>query len=441
MSGRVAPAAHPTAGRIALAVVLVLAGATGARAQLVAESFARLGFSFNAPGARSAALGGAAISLAGDATAVEANPAGLAILLHPQVSFELKGVEYTRTLPEAAGGGPGGSEFTNQVPVPSFVSATLPLGAFTLAAFRHELVNQRSTVASSGADFGGGAIVLPATSDTELSVHDYGGAFALSLGRFALGVAAGVSLLDLDVDFARYTISRYDDAFLADRLVVGAGSAELDEDGGAGAGFFANGGVIARLGERLALGVVYKLRPQFDDLEWRVVDRRNEEVIDSAITAQGRFSFKIPDAFGGGVAVRPHERLTIALDAVLNRYSQIAADDALVFTRSAGNEALDADDYVADDGLDIHAGVEMVLFAGVTPLALRLGAAHIAPSNTYYIGTDPIEREIWGIEPEDAAMRLSAGIGTMLFHRFQFDGALVAGDDRREAVGSIAFYF
>jgi hypothetical protein len=335
----------------------------------------------------------------------------------------------------------GGSEFTNQVPVPSFLSATLPLGAFTLAAFRHELVNYKSNVASSGEDFGGGVFLLPSTSALELNVYNYGGAIALDLGMLSVGVSGGMSQLDMDVDFPRYEISQYDDAFLTNRLVVGAGSAELDDDGGEGTGFFVNGGVMLRFGEFLSVGGVYKLRPKFDELEWRVVDRRGEDVVDPAITAQDTFTFKIPDAFGGGFAVRPHELFTISVDALVNKYSQIAANDALVFTRSAGRQALSADDYVADDGVDIHAGAEYILFMGTTPLALRAGAAQIAASNTYYIGSDPIERQLWGTEPEDATLQFSAGLGTVLWQRVQFDGAVVMGEDRREAIGSIVIFF
>lgn len=431
-----------SAGHATLAAALLLCAAGEAEAQLNAENFARLGFNFNAPGARSAALGGAFIPLADDATAAETNPAGLTVLLYPQVSFEFKGVEYTRTLDEGAGGAPGGSEFTNQVPIPSFLSASLPLGAITLAAFRHELVNYRSTVASSGVDFGGGVFLLPSISDLELAVYNYGGALAIDLGPVSIGASGGMSQLDMDVDFPRYSISSFDDAFIDNRLVVGAGSAELDDDGGEGTGFFVNGGVMLRLGELLSIGGVYKLRPQFDDLEWRVVDRRGEELAASdAVVPQGTFSFKIPDAMGGGIAIRPHELFTITADAVLNKYSQIAANDALVFTRSAGRQALDADDYVADDGVDIHAGAEAILFLGTTPLALRAGAAQIAASNTYYIGTDPIEQRLWGTEPDDATLQFSAGIGTVLFQRVQFDGAVVMGEDRREAIGSIVFFF
>lgn len=432
---------HGFARRAAFAAALLVVGATGAEAQLNAENFAKLGFNFNAPGARSAALGGAFIPLADDATAAETNPAGLTVLLYPQVSFEFKGVEYTRTLSEEAGGAPGGSEFTNQVPVPSFLSASLPLGTVAVAAFRHELVNYRSDVASSGVDFGGGVFLLPSTSHLEMDVYNYGAAVAVNLGRFSVGASGGLSQLDLDVDFPRYEISQYDDAFLANRLVVGAGSAELDDDGGEGTGFFLNGGVMFRLSESFSLGAVYKRRPRFDELEWRVVDRRGEDVDDPAIAAQDTFSFKIPDAFGGGFALRPYELLTISVDALVNKYSQIAASDALVFTRSAGRQGLNADDYVADDGLDIHAGAEYIVFLGATPLALRAGAAQIAASNTYYIGTDPIERQLWGTEPEDATLQFSTGVGTVLFERFQFDGAVVMGGDRREAIASIVIFF
>ena len=45
-------------------------------------------FDFPPPGARSLALGGAFVSVADDATAAVANPAGLTILARPEVSIE-----------------------------------------------------------------------------------------------------------------------------------------------------------------------------------------------------------------------------------------------------------------------------------------------------------------------------------------------------------------
>lgn len=410
---------------------LLLAGAQAGYAQLNSENFAKLGFNFNPPGARSAALGGAFIPLADDATAAETNPAGLTVLLYPQLSFEYKGVEYTRTLPEQAGGG----EFTDNVGVPSFASAVLPLGGVTLAAFRHELVNYRSNVSSTGWDFGGGLFLLPYTSELDLKVQNYGGAIAVKLGPLSLGAAGGASLLTMEVDFPRYRITQFEDGFIDNRLLV------QDADGEA-SGFFVNGGVLLRLGERVSLGGVYKRRPTFDGLHYQVLDRTGTLIPQTpSVIPEGDFELKIPDSWGGGLAVRPHELLTLTFSGVVNRYSQLADESTVVFTHSVSPALLVAKDYVADDGVDYHAGAELVLLVGQTPLALRVGGASLAPSNTFYNGVDPIERRLWGTEPGERTTQFSAGVGLVLLRKLQFDGAALAGDDRRELVGSLVILF
>src|ERR1700680_1447607 len=52
------------------------------------ESLSGLQFNFGNPGARSLAMGGAFLGLADDASAAEANPAGLTILRKPEISLE-----------------------------------------------------------------------------------------------------------------------------------------------------------------------------------------------------------------------------------------------------------------------------------------------------------------------------------------------------------------
>src|SRR5205814_3471143 len=54
------------------------------------EALAGLQFNFGNPGARSLGMGGAFLGLADDASATEANPAGLTILRKPEVSLEAR---------------------------------------------------------------------------------------------------------------------------------------------------------------------------------------------------------------------------------------------------------------------------------------------------------------------------------------------------------------
>src|SRR6266487_4234493 len=54
------------------------------------ESLSGLQFNFGNPGARSLGMGGAFLGLADDASAAEANPAGLTILRKPEISVEIR---------------------------------------------------------------------------------------------------------------------------------------------------------------------------------------------------------------------------------------------------------------------------------------------------------------------------------------------------------------
>lgn len=420
---------------LACGAVLAVALATPAGAQLNAENFAQLGFNFSPPGARAAGMGGAFVPVADDATAAEANPAGLTQLLYPQVSFEYKAIEYARTIEEPFFDDPRSTDFTNQVALPSFVSAAYPFnqGQFVLGLFAHQLVDYRSTAWSGGADFGGGLFLRPYTSDVEMGVLNAGGTAAFQLGFLSLGVAGGLSKLDMSVDFPRYDLPIFEPEYLNNRLVVD----------GSSTGFFANAGVLLKFGSLLQIGGVYKMRPTFTELEYRLEDGNGELVAASpAYSREGDFTFRVPDSWGGGIAVRPHELFTLSAAAMVNRYSQLADSTEVVFLESIdGSGDLAREDYVANDGVDYHAGAELIVFMGTTPLAIRGGAAMLAPSNTFYVGDDPLERFLWGSEPAEESLQFSAGLGTVLFNRFQIEVAAVAGEQRREAIASFVLFF
>lgn len=385
-------------------------------AQVDAESFARLGFNFSPPGAQSAALGGAYIALAKDATAAETNPAALTVLLSPEISFEFKGIEYSRTLPDQAGGG----DFQDQVAIPSFGSVVYPTSSVSFAAFRHELVSYRNTVWSGGFNRGGGVYLSPFTSTLDMRVANMGGALAVRLGTLSVGASGGVSQLALQMDFPRYKIADYSDAYLQNRLSTDQKSSSV----------FANAGVLIEAGHVLTLGGVYKFRGKFDDIAYQFVERSGG----STTTTEVPGVLDIPDAAGAGIALAPGENVRLSVDAVYNFYSQLSQDVSVVFSGAAPEE------YVTDDGLDIHGGLELLFFVGSTPFFLRGGGSLLAPSNTYYTGSSQTERDLWGTEPGDKEMRYSGGLGLVLGQRMAVDGAVVVSDARTEAIASVQIY-
>src|SRR5207247_10020203 len=76
----------------ALSIVLLVSSGP-ALALTDEEIFRDFRFNLINPGARSLALGGAFISLADDATAAQANPAGLGFLDRPAYFLDLRGVD------------------------------------------------------------------------------------------------------------------------------------------------------------------------------------------------------------------------------------------------------------------------------------------------------------------------------------------------------------
>ena len=75
-----------------LSLALALAPPAPALALTDEEIFRDFRFNFINPGGRSLGMGGAFISIADDATAAQANPAGLTNLVHPQFFLELRHV-------------------------------------------------------------------------------------------------------------------------------------------------------------------------------------------------------------------------------------------------------------------------------------------------------------------------------------------------------------
>src|SRR5205085_10805346 len=105
------------------------------------ESLSGLQFNFGNPGARSLGMGGAFLGLADDASAAEANPAGLTILRKPEVSIE--GRNYLeQQLLTTSGTFPdikrtAFTHYSNRAEV-TFASFVFPIKNFAIAAYYHE---------------------------------------------------------------------------------------------------------------------------------------------------------------------------------------------------------------------------------------------------------------------------------------------------------------
>ncbi|HEX7830284.1 MAG TPA: hypothetical protein VF787_11540, partial [Thermoanaerobaculia bacterium] len=134
------------------------------------EALSGLQFNFGNPGARSLGMGGAFLGLADDASAAEANPAGLTILRKAEFSIEARNYleqqvfTTSGTFPEVTR-----TPFTHHSDraVVSFASAVIPIkNKFTIGAYFHEPLNNE-----------GGGVVAPTyddlTGDLETTVPNF----------------------------------------------------------------------------------------------------------------------------------------------------------------------------------------------------------------------------------------------------------------------------
>src|SRR5438874_2367691 len=144
------PSCYPFSMRksFVLLVLCALAAVPLAAQNTDIESLSGLQFNFGNPGARSLGMGGAFLGLADDASAAEANPAGLTILRKPEISVEIRNyVEQqtfttTGTFPDIAR--TDFNHYSQRVPI-TFASAVYPYKNATFGAYFHEALRNEGS--------------------------------------------------------------------------------------------------------------------------------------------------------------------------------------------------------------------------------------------------------------------------------------------------------
>lgn len=309
--------------RILVATSLVLAA--GVHAQTNDEANASLRFDFSNPGARSLGMGGTFVAVADDATAALTNPAGLGLIIRPEVSFEGRVVDATdefvlrggqrapagvslgrdeqgNPIGDPTGRGPdriGGLVFADvdqdaqgQL---AFFSYVHPFhvrdrdrleGRRRVAAlgiYRHETANLDQAFQSEGAFFWetcggsvqcptGGDVVRsrhrPVESQTDLEIASYGlsAAFPFLIDdqgqpRVSLGVGVTYHDFELISQSNRLTVGKFDEVRLG-LDPIGSSTTQYGSD----EDWTANVGVTVKAGDHVTLGATYRQGPEFDVL-------------------------------------------------------------------------------------------------------------------------------------------------------------------------------
>jgi long-chain fatty acid transport protein len=367
------------------------------------ESLSGLQFNFGNPGARSLAMGGAFLGLADDASAAEANPAGLTILRKPEISLEGRnyledqifttsgtyptlartsfnhyskraevtfgsfvypvkdftfGVYYHQPLKNNGAGQvvPVRNQFTGavQTDVPNFF---LPKGGpAPVSQTECEAIRQRANDFFACLEY----TILPFLSALSIRERTYGVAAAYKIGNFSFGATARYQRFN-ETAFTFRVTPTFD--FSSISVQATSNIANLNDRAKDEHKLTFAGGVKWAPSDRFSAGAVYKQGAKFPAPTFAANADTNFAFVKVSDTM-----FHIPDVYGAGVSVRPIPVLTINVDAVHVTYSNLVDHFVSI------NQDIRAIDkaYHANDVTEIHVGGEY-FFGAKVPFALRAG--------------------------------------------------------------------
>jgi long-subunit fatty acid transport protein len=368
-------------------------------------------FNFAPPGARATALGGTFIGLADDATAAAANPAGLTILVEPEVSAHLRFSRVELSQPGIFEDLQTSSERTT---VPSFFSLVLPARRAAFSVFYQQEANFAANFREPSAgrlDLGPfddprdrlnfpGSVTFLYTEATEVVLDQIGFSGAVKLTP-AVSVGGSIRFARADVqistlgDFDQVSVRRFFPNYFSREFSVSG----TDRD------TTFNFGLLVKPTDQFSAGVVYR-----DGGEFTLPTRITETFVGQSDVESFTTRFAVPDSFGVGFAVRPTERLTFAVDIARVEYADLDED--------------------LPNATEFHAGAEYVflLGAGATPFSLRGG-----------FFTDPDHDQFDDIDSKQ--VHGTFGFGFVLARRFQVDWAVNLSESIKESLLSFVVRF
>lgn len=333
------------------------------------EVFRNFQFSFVNPGARSTAMGGAFIALADDATATEANPAGLNLLVKPEVSFEYRHTGFDQKEANSSNEIPNGSQITtvsstNQLDSlnqASFFSVVLPVKAVVFAFSRQEAAKLDGTLGEQFHQTTSpiSSVQLTSSGEEHLDVTNYSFSAATRLGDLLLGGSLRYSKLDWNV-----SVGNTEETLLPNqppRTTLDFSNSLDDSDGAAAF----NVGAIYNFKSHLSVGAVYKGNAKFSVTETETPNGNKAGSFENVL--------KIPDIFGIGVTARPTESLTISYDLVRIQYSDLLESFQAgygIITDPLNNERVS---YDIGDATEHHLGGEYFLPFQQVAVTIRAG--------------------------------------------------------------------
>lgn len=482
--------------------VWVVLGRQPALAVTDEEVFRDFRFNFINPGGRSLGMGGAFISVAADATAAQANPAGLTNLLTPQVFVEIRSASVDDSSVHrdfADSLAPYSLDVdTSQDPVtnPSFLSYVIPHGSMAFALSRQELLNTRSTAENTyQVSFGDAFDLQQGRGTIDMELVNWNASVAWRVhDRFQIGLTGSAGTLTVrsnvlntytnpdgkivpelgGVPITLFTSSTDDTdseltwtvgfQWCVVRGHAGTPVSSTTADGQAStiqlpgrhastaqepvfglAGVYRLGGDFAVQETVIGTFIDPALRP--GEIVSRLFFNETDELLRPGNTM---FPFKnrfhIPDVAGVGLFWRPARVLTVAMDAQHVTYSNLLDGyNSRLNVLTVGWETEEEAAFTVDDQTNVHVGVEYV-FADVREglsLAFRAGAHQDKDSrlrSDFAPGGFGLAENA-NFPPGRDHTHFSLGLGIVAGEGFQVDIGVDGSEESTEAVVSMILKF
>lgn len=393
------------------------------------EALSGLQFNFGNPGARSLGMGGAFIGLADDASAAEANPAGLTILRKAEISLEMRQVTIGQrfvtggTFPFVTRG-----DFPSQQTSVTFASAVIPTDRYALAIYYHRPLSFENRVDLTGryetprfylgpngpvppGECNAGCVehrIYPFSTSADLEMDTFGIAAAKQWRSLSFGAAVRYHRFAETADtFRRDVDAPGQPVFVIAQTNAGqAYGRKSDRDA-----TFA-GGVRWLATSRLSFGAVFKKGPTFP------VSVGAAGEAGAPMQLVGTTDFHVPSTFGAGVSFRPVPQVTLNVDAVHVGYAKLT--DRFISVIEYGTDHAGAIEQVSGyrttDRTEYHAGVEYFTLSRY-PVGLRAGWWHDPAHAIAYRGPLRTSHEVAAkiLFPQaEAENHYSIGIGIAL---------------------------
>ncbi|MCP3980197.1 MAG: hypothetical protein GY716_12905 [bacterium] len=458
-----------------LILLAAVAAALPARAITDEEIFRDLPFNFINPGGRSLGMGGAFISLADDATAAQANPAGLTTLLSPQFFVEVRAASRD-SVPTARGfrdpflPNEGYDVLvetsSDSVISPSFLSYVYPSTWFSLGISRQEVINiSNSTVNRFEFLFGDESDIRSGEGEIDVYLVNWNASAAFKPhDKFRLGLTVSFATLDLESkivntyidptgniignpDFAGVPLEMY-------RTDVD----DSDSDVTFTAGFlwqvvpqFSIGGVFRQGGDFEFDEVLTARTIDPALIPGTITSRVFLNETDTLVTAENNSfvlnnEFHVPDLFGAGISWKPINGLTLALDASRIEYGDLVEGfDSRLNVLTAGFGSEEDASFTLDDQTNLHLGAEYILpLENKTRRILLRAGFHEDRDNRLRSDFEPGGFGLGSNDNfpgRDDLSHYSLGVGLVLGNNIQLDAAIDLSEIATEGVISMIYKF